>query len=243
MEYLLYFVLTVILSTIFAITGVGSAIALVPTLNFVGLPFDISRASGLFVNFVTTITTSYLNFRKKLFDQKFILPLVLSSIVFAYIGAKISLSIDAEIVKTVFATTLVLIATLMIFGTSTNNIEKQTNKITLYIVGSIGGFFSGFLGVGGGSIISPILILCGYDAKKIAISISFVIPFSSLVAFTSYATVIDIDYILLLVVGFGAYIGGLIGNYILYFKVSSKTIKKILGIVLYILSAKILFFS
>ncbi len=243
MEYLLYFVLTVILSTIFAIAGVGSAIALVPTLNFAGLSFDISRASGLFVNFVTTVTTSYLNFKKKLFDKEFILPLVISSIIFAYVGAKISLSIDAEIVKNVFATTLVFIATLMIFGTSSNNVEKQTNKIILYVVGSIGGFFSGFLGVGGGSIISPILILCGYDAKKIAISISFVIPFSSLVAFTSYATVIDIDYLLLLVVGLGAYIGGIVGNYILYFKVSSKTIKKILGIVLYLLSFKILFFS
>ena len=242
MEYLLYFSITVVLSSIFAIAGVGSAIALVPTLNFAGLSFDISRASGLFVNFITTITTSYLNFKKKLFDQEFIFPLIISSIIFAYVGAKISLSIDVQIVKNVFATTLVVLASLMLFGMRANSIERKINKTLLYIVGSIGGFFSGFLGVGGGSIISPLLILYGYDPKKIAISISFVIPFSSLIAFFSYATVIQIDYILLFIVGVGAIIGAMIGNYLLHFKVSSKTIRKILVVILYILAIK-LFFS
>ncbi len=242
-EYLVYFLLTVILSSIFAIAGVGSAIALVPSLNFTGLSFDISRASGLFVNFITTVTTSYLNFKKKLFDNEFVVPLILSSMVLAYIGAKVSLSIDVYIVKNIFGITLIILATIMIFGIKKRNSDKKSNKILLYIAGSIGGFFSGFLGVGGGSIISPILILCGYDAKKIAITISFVIPFSSIIAFFSYATVIEIDYLLLFVVGIGAYIGGMIGNYLLHFKVSSKTIKKILAIVLYSLSLKILFFS
>ncbi|MCD4757604.1 MAG: sulfite exporter TauE/SafE family protein [Arcobacteraceae bacterium] len=240
-EYILYFFLTIILSSVFAIAGVGSAIALVPTFHFAGLSFDISRASGLFVNFITTVTTSYLNFKKKLFDKEFILPLVISSVVFAFIGAKISLEMDVEIVKNVFATTLLVVATLMIFKVKTISNNIKLNKSILYIVGSIGGFFSGFLGVGGGSIISPILILCGYDPKKIAISISFVIPFSSLVAFYSYATVIQIDYLLLAVVGVGALIGGMIGNYLLHFKVSSKTIKKILAVVLYLLAIKILF--
>lgn len=242
MEYLLYFIITVALSTIFAIAGVGSAIALVPSLNFAGLSFDISRASGLFVNFITTVTTSYLNFKKKLLDKEFVVPLILSSMVMAYLGAKISLSMDVQIVKNVFGITLIILATIMLFGINKRKSEKKSNKLLLYIAGSIGGLFSGFLGVGGGSIISPILILCGYDAKKIAISISFVIPFSSIIAFLSYATVIEIDYILLTVVGIGAYIGGMMGNYLLHFKVSSKTIKRILSIVLYLLSVKILFF-
>jgi hypothetical protein len=193
------------------------------------------------VNFITTVTVSYLNFKKKLFDKNFILPLVISSMIFAYIGAKISLSIDAQIVKTIFGITLFIIATLMIFQIKKTSDTLKLNKYILYFVGAIGGFFSGFLGVGGGSIISPILILCGYDPKKIAISISFVIPFSSLIAFSSYITAIEMDYFLLIVVGVGALIGGMIGNYILHFKISSQTIKKILAIVLYLLAMKILF--
>ena len=240
-EYTLYFIVTTLLSTIFAIAGLGSAVALVPSLNIVGLSFDLARVSGLFVNSITTITTSILNLKKQLFDIKFVAPLVLSSVIFAYIGAKISLMIDVEIVKTVFGITLLIIASMILFFKAPKNQSGEHSKAILVFAGSIGGFFSGFLGIGGGSIISPILLLFGYDIKKIAIGISFVIPFSSIVAFGSYASVMELDYTLLAIVGVGAYIGGMIGNYLLHFKISSKTIKKILAIALYIIAVKMLF--
>ncbi|MEA3227537.1 MAG: sulfite exporter TauE/SafE family protein [Campylobacterota bacterium] len=239
-EYLLYFITTLILSTIFAIAGLGSAIALVPTLNIVGLSFDMARVSGLFVNSITTITTSILNLKKQLFDIDFVAPLALSSLLFAFVGAKISLMIDVSILKIVFGITLIVIASMILFFKQPKEHKLLGSKIVLVVTGAIGGLFSGFLGIGGGSIISPILLMFGYDMKKIAIGISFVIPFSSIVAFGSYATAIELDYLLLAVVGVSAYLGGMIGNYILHFKVSSKTIKKILAFVLYIVAFKML---
>ncbi|MEA1892026.1 MAG: sulfite exporter TauE/SafE family protein [Campylobacterota bacterium] len=240
-EYLLYFFVTTTLSTIFAIAGLGSAVALVPTLNIVGLSFDLARVSGLFVNSISTITISILNLKKQLFDMSFVAPLVISSVILAFIGAKISLMVDVEIVKTIFGASLLIIASMILFFKAPQNQNSKNSKIILIFAGSIGGFFSGFLGIGGGSIISPILLLFGYDIKKIAIGISFVIPFSSIVAFGSYASVLELDYTLLAVVGVGAYIGGMIGNYILHFKISPKMIKKILGFSLYIIAIKMLF--
>ena len=241
LEYFVYFIITTILSSIFSIAGLGSAIALVPTLNIVGLSFDMARVSGLFVNSISTITTSLLNLKKQLFDMSFVAPLVVSSVIFAYIGAKVSLIVDVEIVKMIFGITLLLIASIILFFKKPQNKTFTDSKAVLIFAGSIGGLFSGFLGIGGGSIISPILLLFGYDMKRIAIGISFVIPFSSIVAFGSYASVIELDYTLLVVVGVGAYLGGMIGNYILHFKISSHTIKKILAIALYIIGIKILF--
>lgn len=240
LEYFNYFLLTITLSTLFAMAGLGSAVGLVPTLNIAGLSFDLARVSGLFVNSLTTITTSILNLKKKLFDMTFVAPLVLSSVLLAFIGAQISLMIDVEIVKSIFGITLLLIASMILFFRKPTKDTMKNNKAILIFAGSIGGFFSGFLGIGGGSIISPILLLFGYDAKKIAIGISFVIPFSSVVGFSSYATVIELDYILLIVVGIAAIIGGMIGNYILHFKISSAMIKKILAIALYIIAIKML---
>jgi uncharacterized membrane protein YfcA len=239
-DYFLYFLLTTLLSTIFAIAGLGSAVALVPSLNMAGLAFDLSRASGLFVNSITTITTSILNIKKKLFDLNFVAPLVISSSVMAYVGARASFLVDKDIVKTVFAYTLLLIASMILFFKKPTSQTKSHSLKKLLFAGSVGGVFSGFLGIGGGSIISPILLLFGYDAKKIAIGISFVIPFSSIVAFSSYANHVKLDYPLLVVVGIGAYLGGVIGNYILHFKVSSKTIKKILALALYSIAIKML---
>ena len=235
-----YFFLTLFLSTIFAIAGLGSAVALVPTLNIAGLTFDFARASGLFVNSVTTITASVLNLKKKLFDFQFVAPLVISSSIMALVGAQISFLVDTEIVKTVFAYTLLVIASMILFFKKPTRKEEKHNYAILLFSGAIGGIFSGFLGIGGGSIISPILLLFGYDAKKIAIGISFVIPFSSIVAFVSYSNHIALDFILLAVVATAAYIGGMFGNYILHFKVSSGTIKKILALALYSIAIKML---
>ncbi|MEA3289690.1 MAG: sulfite exporter TauE/SafE family protein [Campylobacterota bacterium] len=241
-DYSLYFLSTFILSTIFAIAGLGSAVALVPTLNMIGVSFDIARASGLFVNSISTITISFLNFKNKLFDKDFVAPLVLSSVVFAYFGSKFSLTIDQDVVKNIFGVALIIIST-MIFFKPKKKIDTDTNKKKILIFsGAIGGFFSGFLGIGGGSIIAPILFLFGYDPKKVALGISFVIPFSSITAFSTYASVISLDYILLLVVGVAAYFGGLLGNYILVFKISSQMVKNILAIALYLLAFKMLFF-
>ncbi len=240
LEYLAYFILTVILSTVFAMAGLGSAVGLVPTLNIASLSFELARASGLFVNSITTITTSILNLRKRLFDMQFVAPLVISSSIMAYIGAKISFLVDIELIKTIFGITLICIASMILFFKKPHDPTIKHNKFILFFAGGFGGIFSGFLGIGGGSIISPILLLFGYDAKRIAIGITFVIPFSSIVAFCSYAGVLELDYILLGIVGIGAFIGGIIGNYILHFKVSSNTIKKILAVALYIIAIKML---
>ncbi|MEA3383806.1 MAG: sulfite exporter TauE/SafE family protein [Campylobacterota bacterium] len=242
-EYLIYFVITLILSTVFSIAGLGSAVALVPTLNIVGVSFDLARASGLFVNFITTVTTSFLNFKNNIFDKKFVLSLVISSSVFAFIGAKISLVLDEVLIKTIFGYVLLLIASMVLFYKKPQTQNNPYSLVVLIFSGSIGGLFSGLLGIGGGSIISPILFLFGYDAKKISLGISFVIPFSSIVAFSSYASVIELDYLLLLILSIAAFMGGIIGNYLLNYKISSNTIKKILALALYIIAFKMLLFS
>jgi len=240
-EYFFLFSLTLFLSTLFSIAGLGSAVALVPSLHLSGLSFDVSRATGLFVNTVSTITTSFLNLKKKLFDIQFTMPLVLSSSLFAAIGAQLSFLIDVAILKSVFGYTLLVIASMILFFKKPEHTEKNTLPLSvLLFAGSLGGIFSGLLGIGGGSIISPVLLLMGMNAKKIAIGISFVIPFSSFIAFLSYAQHVELDFILLSVVGVAAYIGGMMGNYLLHYKVSSRTVKKLLALTLYMVAFKML---
>ncbi|MEA3354346.1 MAG: sulfite exporter TauE/SafE family protein [Campylobacterota bacterium] len=243
-EYFTYFIVTFILSTVFATAGLGSAVALVPVLNMMGIGFDVSRASGLFVNSVSTITASIISLKKGFFDIKFVAVLVLSSVVFAYMGSKISLSLDVETVKAVFGYSLIVIATMTLFFKKKQKKQNNSHNIAvLLIAGSLGGFFSGFLGIGGGSIIAPLLFLFGYDPKKVALGISFVIPFSSLSGFITYASALSLDIMFLFVVGCAAYLGGMMGSYLLHFKVSSNTIKRILAIALYILGFKIVLFG
>jgi len=86
-----------------------------------------------------------------------------------------------------------------------------------------------------------ILILLGFEPKKAAYAVSFVIPFSSLGAFFTYLHFIDMDWTLLAVVTMAAFIGGILGNRIMHYRLTDKQVKKLIAVVLYILAAKLIY--
>ena len=96
------------------------------------------------------------------------------------------------------------------------------------------------LGIGGGALIMPLLVLLGFNAKKAAYAVSFVIPFSSLGAFVTYLQFVKMDWILLADVTVAALIGGYIGGKIMHFKLSQAHVKKLIGVVLYLIAIKMI---
>jgi len=239
-QYTIYFFLTIILSTLFSMGGVGSAIALVPVLHFFGIEFDLSKVIGLFVNTSTTVTATIMNLKRKVLDIKFAFPLAVSLAFAAPIGAYFSKIVPENFVKILFTIFLIFAGSMLIFGKK----EQKFHYVKIYILiilGSIVGIISGLLGVGGGSLLMPILILLGFDAKKVAIAMSFVIPFSTFSAFLTYLSFIKIDWLLLFIVTIAAITGGYIGNYIMHFHLNQKHIKKIIGFLLYLIGIKMIF--
>jgi len=111
----------------------------------------------------------------------------------------------------------------------------------LLAIGAGVGVISGMLGVGGGSLMMPALILLGHDAKKAARAIGFVIPFSSAGAFLTYLSFTQMDWPLLGVVAVAAMIGGYLGATILHRGLSANHVKKLIAVLLLGLAAKMIF--
>jgi uncharacterized membrane protein YfcA len=65
-------------------------------------------------------------------------------------------------------------------------------------------FVSGLLGVGGGGIISPLMVMLGFNPKKTAVITAFVIPFSSLTGFAAYLAMGHFNALLVIPVGLAA---------------------------------------
>jgi len=59
-------------------------------------------------------------------------------------------------------------------------------------------------------------------------------------SFFTYASYVDIDYILLALISASAIAGGYIGNYLMHFKLEQKDIKKVMALILYALAFKLL---
>ena len=237
MFYAEVFFITLILSTFFALGGVGSAVALVPILHWMGVEFNFAKAIGLFVNTTTTFTATIMNIKRKVLDIKFALPLAISLSVFAPIGAYFSKYVPEKDVKFLFVAFLIFSGSMILFGKKEQKFEYKKTWV-IVLMGIFVGFLSGLLGVGGGGILLPAMILLGYDAKKVAVTMSFVLPFSTFAAFLTYMSVTKIDWILLLVATSAAILGGYIGNYIMHFHLNQKQIKKIIGVLLYLIAIK-----
>jgi len=238
-EYFLFSLITILLSMLFSMGGAGAGVALIPIFNLLGLDFSVSKAVGLFAGASTTITSSIMNLKRGVVDFEFMLPIAAMMLLFAPLGAYTSRFIDEDIVKFFYMIMLFYSASMMMFGKKKALFHNES-RVVLFIVGGVVGFLAGLLGVGGGNILIPLLSLIGYMPKKVAVVVSFVVPFSALGSFFTYASYIKLDYILLACVSLSAIVGGYLGNYLMHFKLEQEHIKKLMAILLYLLAIRLL---
>ena len=240
MHYLLYFALTLGLSTLFAMGGVGSAIVLVPIFNMLGMPLNLSKAIGLFINSSSTITASIMNFFRGVLDIKFALPLIFAILIATPIGAWSSQFVPIVVVKWILVAFLIIAASLLLYTKRETKVIYDKAWI-LFLIGFFVGIISGMIGVGGGALIMPLLILLGFDAKKAAYAVSFIIPFSSLGAFATYLSFVKMDWVLLAVVTVAAIMGGFLGGKIMHYRLTPAQVKKLIAVLLLLLAAKMIY--
>jgi len=117
--------------------------------------------------------------------------------------------------------------------------DKPYFKLTL--VGSVAGLLSGLLGIGGGNIISPLMLMLGFNPKKITAITAFVVPFSSFSGFLTYWTMGSINWKILIIASIAGVAGAMLGTAFMQKKLNAETVKKILAIILLFMAAKLMF--
>ena len=239
MEYLLYFSITLFFSTLFSMGGVGSAIALVSIFPMAGLSVGLAKAMALFINGMSTVSASIMNLSRGSLQVKFALPLVISVLISTPVGAYLSQFVAEYWGHWVLIVFLLISASLMLKPQKTARVIYDKSW-PLYVIGFSVGIISGLLGVGGGALIIPLLILLGHEPKKAAYAVSFVLPFSSFAAFFTYLNFVEMDWLLLGVVSLAAIIGGFIGNKIMHYKLNQSQVKKLIAGILYLLAIKMI---
>ena len=239
-EIALFSVITFFLSVLFSMGGAGAGVAIIPIFNFLGLDFTLAKAIGLFAGASTTITSSVMNIKRKVVEYSFVIPIASMMMLFAPLGAYSSSFIDEDIVKFFFMLMLFYSASMMMFGKKKALLHVNSTWV-LFVVGAVVGYIAGLLGVGGGNILIPLLALLGFEPKKVAVAVSFVVPFSALGSFFTYASYIEINYTMLLAVALSAIAGGYVGNYLLHFKLQQTQVKKVMAVLLYALALKLLY--
>lgn len=228
---LLLFLLPIV-AFLYASVGHGGASGYLALMSAFSFPMTFMKPTALVLNILVSAVSFYFYYRENNFKWNLFYPFALSSIPFSFLGGY--LKIDAFYYKIILATVLVfaVLRLLGFFGKEKNEI-KAINLPLALAFGALIGFLSGLLGIGGGIILSPVLLLFGWATMKqtAAVSALFILvnSISGLFGFVSQGGTLPASSSVLIGVVF---IGGLLGAYYGSAKFNSKTLRYVLSVVI-----------
>ncbi len=159
----------------YASVGHGGASGYLALMALFGVSTITMRASALTLNLFVAGVSFYAYYKGGFFRKKLLLPFIAGSIPMAFFGARIV--IDQQMFKYILGVFLVIAVARMIY---TPKAVKETISFSFFpalIIGAVLGFFSGLIGIGGGIILSPVLLLMGWANVKETAAISSIFIF------------------------------------------------------------------
>ena len=239
----LIFVVSFIAAFVFSLGGVGAAIILIPILVSLGIPVNIAKPVGLFYNTISLTGASISNIKNKRLDFRIGISIIISSFLFAIVGAYASKYIPGRVILILFIAFLLFSGAMFLFHKKreTETYRDDVPYIKLSLIGAFAGLLSGMLGIGGGGIISPLMLMLGFNPKKITAITAFVVPFSSFSGFLTYWAMGNIDWEILIVASVAGIAGATLGTIFMQKRLNPQVVKKILAVILLIMAAKLIF--
>ena len=234
-------ILFFVTATLYSSVGFGGGSTYLALLLIWGVPYHIFPAIALLCNIFVVSGNCYNYIRAGNLNLKLLVPYLLGSVPLAFIGG--SLQIDKNLFEILLFLVLSSAGILLLFKfKSYDDIDSNYKKIPFIIslfIGSLLGFISGIVGIGGGIFLSPILFLLRAGRPKhIVTAASIFILINSLSGIIGQLTKnsvfneISNYWVLLLAV----IIGGQLGNF-LNLKLFSTKILALLTSVLVIFVA------
>jgi uncharacterized membrane protein YfcA len=221
-----------IVAFLYACVGHGGASGYLALMSTFAFPMTFMKPTALVLNVLVSGISFYFYYRERNFNWNLFYPFALTSIPFSFFGGY--LKIDVYYYKIILASVLVfaVMRLLGLFGQEKKDINEIHIPMALTF-GAVIGFLSGLLGIGGGIILSPVLLLMGWATMKqtAAISALFILvnSMSGLFGFVSQGGTLPVSSGLLIGLVF---LGGLFGAYYGSIKFNSKGLRIVLSMVI-----------
>jgi len=237
----LFLIILPIVAFLYASVGHGGASGYLALMALFSFAPETMKPTALLLNVFVAGIASYHYYKAGFLNKRLFLFFAIASIPMAFIGGTIE--VDAAIYRKILGILLIfaILKMLNVFGKERGSI----NKIEIWqglIVGGIIGLFSGLIGIGGGIILTPVILLFHWGKMKEAAAVSalfiLVNSASALVGQVSSGVQIASDSFILVGI---ALVGGFLGSYHGSRKFDNKLLRYMLAFVLIIASVKLFF--
>lgn len=238
--YWLFILLLFVVAVLYSSVGHGGASGYLALMALFGMAPSIMKSSALVMNVCVSLISFFHYYKQGHFKWKLFLPFAMASVPASFFGALVT--VDAEVYKKILGAVLIfpVLRLLGVFGKENNEI-KSMNHVTALVLGFTIGFLSGLIGIGGGIILSPILLLFHWANMKETAAVSalfiFVNSISALAGLFTKGINIDTSVYLWITATLA---GGFAGAYFGSSKLKNPALKKILAAVLFLASIKLL---
>jgi uncharacterized membrane protein YfcA len=245
MSWVILFPLIFAVSFIFTMVGLGGGLIYSPLFILLQFPVNTAVSASLFLNGIAAISAAITYSRKKMIDLKIGMPLIISSSLFAPLGAYTTSRVNLRLFITILAGVILLAAMRMLFSKKVQSKEVKISTARKIlgggIIGMIIGFVAGLLGIGGGVFIVPLLVfILRIPTKTAAATSMFIVVFSSFSGFLAHISIAKPDWNFILLAAVFSFAGGQIGSRIMAEKLKGSAVRKIFGVVLLVFVLKLL---
>ena len=239
-EYLWVFLAMLpIVAFMYASVGHGGASGYLALMALFSFPPEVMKPTALLLNLFVAAIAFFHYWRAGYFNKKLFLSFAIASIPMAFLGGQ--LEIDASLYKRILGVLLIfaILRMLNVFGGQKDNLQPVKIWQALIIGGAIG-FFSGLIGIGGGIILSPVILLMHWGRMKEVAAVSalfiWVNSASAMAGQISSGVVLEPQAFILVGI---AVIGGFLGAYYGSKKFNNKFLRYLLALVLILASLKL----
>lgn len=238
--YLIFLLLLFVVAFLYSSVGHGGASGYLALMALFGTAPAVMKSSALIMNICVSFISFFHYYKGGHFKWKLFLPFAIASVPASFLGALVT--VDADLYKKILGALLIfpVLRMLEVFGKENGEV-KNLNHVVALLLGIAIGFLSGMIGIGGGIILSPVILLLHWANMKETAAVSalfiFVNSISALAGLFTKGISIDTSVYLWIAITLA---GGFIGAYFGSIKMKNTILKKILAGVLFLASIKLL---
>lgn len=156
----LVFISAILIGLSLGVFGSGGAILTLPSLIYLlGYSEKLAVITSLFIVGFISLFSSFRSIYERTISLSHLTYFAAPSVITSYIGGAVGAQTSDWVQLSVFILLMLLAAIKLLFSSNANLRQKQTSPpYGLAIAGAVVGFFTGFVGVGGGFLIVPALM-------------------------------------------------------------------------------------